>query len=98
VAAARRARVGRVEHALNDELGDRTDVTVGERAMLRAQARAVDVGEALADPDLVSKATHGYLEVRTAVGLTGRAPAVDDTFGLLLRELSEPRVGDPAQP
>jgi hypothetical protein len=86
------AHKGRVERALDRELGDHDEVTVGERAMVRAQARAVDVAESLRDPDLVTTATHGYLEVRRGVGLTGGANATDP-FDQLLRELSTPRMG-----
>lgn len=90
---------GRVEAALDQELrADGGGVSVGERAMLRAQARAVDVAERLADPDLVSGATHGYLEVRRAVGLTGRELVDVDPFEQLLSELAQPRVGDPTPP
>jgi len=49
-------------------------------------------------PDEVTRATHGYLELRTAVGLTGRVESSGDTFEQLLRELAQPRVGDPAEP
>ena len=77
---------------------DHDELTVGERAMLRAQARAVDVAEAVPDPVAVTTATHGYLEVRKAVGITGRTVVVSDPFEQLLSELAQPRVGDPAQP
>jgi hypothetical protein len=91
-------RKGRVEAALDRELRDHPEVTGGERAMLRAQARAVDVAEGLQNPDLVSGATHGYLEVRKAVGITGGPVTANDPFDQLLRELAQPRMGDPAQP
>jgi hypothetical protein len=85
----------RVERALDVDLaaGDVT-TTAGERAMLRAQARAVDVAERNADPDQVTTATHGYLELRRAVGLTGAELESVDTFEQLLAELSAPRMGD----
>lgn len=92
------ARRGRVEQALDAEIRDHDELTVGERAMLRAQARAVDVAEAAADPLAVTTATHGYLEVRKAVAITGRAVVAGDPFEQLLQELAQPRVGDPAQP
>jgi len=90
-------RLGRVERALDVELRT-ADIEAGDRAMLRAQARAVDVAEAMRAPDEVTRATHGYLELRQAVGLTGRVEVAGDTFDQLLHELAQPRVGDPAQP
>jgi hypothetical protein len=87
-------RKGRVERALDVELGGHDEVAGGERAMLRAQARAVDVAEAAADPDQVTTATHGYLELRRAVGLTGRVVTGADPFEQLLAELSVPRLGN----
>jgi hypothetical protein len=90
-------RRGRVEDALDRELSDHPEVSIGERAMLRAQARAVDVAEANRDSDAVTTASRGYLDVRRAVGLTGANAAVADPFDALLQELSHPRVGNPAE-
>jgi hypothetical protein len=90
--AARRVRNdrrnGRVEAALERSLIERKDIGAAQRAQLRAQARAVDVAEAMADPDLVTTASRAYLEALVAAGLTaGGAKPVDavDAFlaGLL---------------
>lgn len=89
---------GRVERALDAELLGREGVSVGERAMLHTQARAVDVAERARDPYQVTTATHGYVEVRRAVGLTGREVVDVDPFEQLLSELARPRVGDPQEP
>lgn len=94
---ARRQRA-RVEEALDRELRDHPEVGAGDRAMLRAQARAVDIAEAAADVEAITDATHGYLRIRIAVGLTGGVSAAVDPFDQLLRELSQPRVGDPSEP
>ena len=70
---------GRVERALEADLLDHREVSPAERAALRAQARAVDVAEARADPDQVSRANVAYLDLRQAAGLTvgGQTKPVD---------------------
>jgi hypothetical protein len=84
---------GRVEAGLERDLIGRTHIGPAERSSLRAQARAVDVAEAMADPYAVSSASRVYLDLLTAAGLTaGSAPAAD-TFGELLAELGRPTAG-----
>jgi hypothetical protein len=78
---------------LDRDLGDRDDLGYAERAALRAQARAVDVAESLADPELVSQANRVYLELRTAAGLTAAGAPATDTFAELLAELNRPSGG-----
>jgi hypothetical protein len=83
----------RVESALDHELEADRDIGPAERAALRAQARAVDLAEALGDPDSVSNANRVYLELHKAAGLTldGTKPA--DAFDELLRSLAVPGAG-----
>lgn len=88
---------GRVESALDNEL--RTPAVAdqiggSERAALRSQARAVDIAEALADPHLLTEANRGYLELRTAAGLSAAVAAKpSDAFADLLAELARPGAG-----
>jgi hypothetical protein len=91
---ARGARgVGRVERSLNEQLRERPDVGPAARAGLRAQARAVDVAEALADPHSVTEATNGYLAWCDANGLTAGPAPPSDAFADFLAELSRPAAG-----
>jgi hypothetical protein len=90
-----RAR-GRIEQALENELGGlgRDQIGAAERAALRAQARAVDIAEALVDPHLVTEANRGYLELRTAAGLSAAvALKPTDAFETLLADLARPGAG-----
>jgi hypothetical protein len=90
---------GRVERALDRDLAG-SDLAAGARAHLRAQARAIDVAEAAADVELISKAAHTYLEVRQAYGLAGIQDHHDttDPFTAFVAGLSIPSLGDPALP
>jgi hypothetical protein len=81
---------GRVESALEKDLVDRPDIGPAARGQLRAQARAVDVAEQAANPELVSKANAVYLSSLTANGLTCGTAPVADSFAALLAELSVP--------
>jgi hypothetical protein len=83
-------RKGRVEIGLGKEFMDRPDIGHSERAALRAQARAVDLAEALHDPDMVSRANAVYLSCRQAAGLVAGSGPVADSFGELLAELGRP--------
>lgn len=88
---------GRVEAALDNELRDSSvagQIGAAERAALREQARAVDVAAALADPHLVTEANRGYLELRTAAGLSAAVAAKPaDAFEALLADLARPAAG-----
>jgi hypothetical protein len=89
-------RRGRVEQALENELRTikRDVIGAAERAALRSQARAVDVAEAELDAHLVTEANRGYLELRTAAGLSAAVAAKPtDTFESFLAELSRPGAG-----
>ena len=88
-----RGRVGRVEVALGHELATRHDIGRAERAALRAQARAVDLGEAARDSDAVSRANAVYLELRTAAGLSCGGARPVDAVDELLAELMRPAAG-----
>ena len=81
----------------------RPDNPIGpaERAALRVQARAVDVAEAMAEPHLVTEANRGYLELRTAAGLSAAVAAKPaDSFEAFLAGLGGPGAGasDATQP
>jgi hypothetical protein len=89
-------RRGRVERALDRDLGATTSLQAGARAHLRAQARAIDTAEALGDPEMVSKASHAYLELRQAYGLAGATVEAVDPFAAFVAGLSAPSMGDPA--
>jgi hypothetical protein len=82
-----------VEAALEQELIDRHDIRPAERAHLRAQARAVDLAEAMADPEIVTHAGDGYLRLRVAAGLTAGGAKPVDAFDALLAELAGPTAG-----
>jgi hypothetical protein len=87
---------GRVEQALENELRTigRDLIGAAERAALRSQARAVDVAEAMLDAHLVTEANRGYLELRTAAGLSAAVAAKPaDSFEAFLAELSRPAAG-----
>jgi hypothetical protein len=87
-------RRGRVEAALDQELLDHRELGKAERAALRAQAYAVDLAEQLRDPDRITTANGGYLNLRQAAGLTlGGQTQPEDAFGALLAELSKPGAG-----
>jgi len=89
----------RVEAGLDRELATRADIGDAERAALRAQAHAVDLAEAAADPDRLSRANAVYLQLRTAAGIvTAPAAVASDPFDVFLRDLArpEPAAGDPA--
>jgi hypothetical protein len=93
-----RIRPGRVESGLDRELVERGRDTVrpAARAALRAQARAIDVAEAKADPDAVSTANRVYLEMRHAEGLGPPiAESEGDVFERLLADLGRP-TADPS--
>jgi hypothetical protein len=84
---------GRVESALEAALVERHDVGLAERAALRVQAHALDLAEAACDPDLITTANHGYLELRVAAGLTSAGAKPVDAFDQLLAELAQPGAG-----
>ena len=65
-------RLGRVEKGLNDDLRKRPDIGPAMRAQLRAQARAVDIGEANKNPGEVTDASRIYHEILKSAGLTPR--------------------------
>ena len=72
---------------------DRPDIKRAERTALRVQARALDVAEALADPDLVTRANDGYLRLRIGAGLTSGGAKPVDAFDELLARISAPAAG-----
>jgi hypothetical protein len=80
--------------ALDHELVEHPEIRQAARAAMRAQAHAVDIAEQLADPDLISTASHVYLDVRHREGL--RPPEVRDAdpFERLMADLG--RAGAPA--
>src|SRR5215831_2176501 len=88
-----RARVGRVEAALNRELADRHDIGHAERAALRAQAAAVDLGESRHDPDAVTRANVAFLSLREAAGLSASGAKPVDDFERLLASAMRPTPG-----
>ena len=81
---------GRVETGLDADLLERSDIKKSERAALRAGARAVDIAEAMSDPDLVTKANDGYLRLRIAAGLTAGGAKPVDAFDDLMARLAQP--------
>ena len=83
---------------MDADLLERPDIKKGERAALRASARAVDLGEAVADPDLITRANDGYLRLRISAGLTSGGAKPADAFDELLAQLAAPGASDPAQP
>jgi len=89
-----RRKLGRVEAGLEADLLERADIKRGERAALRAGARAVDVAEAQPDPDLVVRANDGYLRLRVAAGLTAGGAKPVDAFDQLLADLGRAGAGD----
>jgi hypothetical protein len=88
-----RRKLGRVEAGLDAELLERPDIKKGERAALRAGAHAVDIAEALSDPDLVSRANDSYLRLRVAAGLTSGGAKPVDAFDDLMARLALPSAG-----
>lgn len=100
---APRRDVGPVEAATRASLQaaqlDPLDAGAGEALAVLAWAMdaARDAGKFYG----VAQAGPPYLEQARALGLTvdsRKDEGGDDTFGQLLRELSQPTVGDPAQP
>jgi hypothetical protein len=85
--------LGRVEAGLEVDLLERLDIKRGERSALRAQARAVDLAEAAADPDMVTRANDGYLRLREAAGLTAGGAKPVDAFDAMLAELGRAGAG-----
>ena len=94
----RRARIARVERALNRDLAETAGIGPGARAHLRAQARAVDFAEAAGDPRVVSDAADTYLKLRQAYGLAGAQTEPLDPFAAFVAGLSAPSLGDTSQP
>jgi hypothetical protein len=72
---------------------ERPDIKKAERAALRVQARALDIAEALSDPDVVTRANDGYLRLRVAAGLSSGGTKPVDAFDDLLARLSQPTAG-----
>ena len=69
---------------MEHDLATRRDIPPAERAALRAQARAIDYGEANRDSDAVTRANAVYLTLREAAGLSaGGARPVDAIDALL---------------
>ena len=89
-----RRKLGRVEAGLEVDLLERADIKRGERAALRAGARAVDMAEAQTDPDLVVRANDGYLRLRAAAGLTAGGSKPVDAFDALLADIARAGAGD----
>ena len=87
-------RVGRVEAGLDHDLKAHREIGPSERAALRSQARAVDVGEAIGDPDAVSRANSVYLELRTAAGLSLAGAKPVDSVDAFLAGLLGPTPGN----
>jgi hypothetical protein len=86
----------RVERALERDLSERRDIGPGERAALRAQAHAVDLAETACDPELITVANRGYLELRESAGLTAGQAKAPDTLEALFAELAKPSTSDTA--
>ena len=76
--------------ALDHELVEHPEIRQAARAAMRAQAHAVDIAEQLADPDLISNASHVYLQLRHAEGLKPPEIRQDDPFDQLLADLGRP--------
>ena len=87
-----------MERALDRDLAGLAEIGPGGRAHLRSQAHAVDLAETGADPEVMSKAAHTYLELRQAYGLAGvhdhHEPT--DPFTAFVAGLSVPSLRDPA--
>jgi hypothetical protein len=83
----------RVEAGLERELVTRQDIGQAERAALRAQARAIDVAEAAADSDAVTRANAAYLPMREAAGLSASGAKPADDFERLLAAAVRPTPG-----
>jgi hypothetical protein len=86
-------RRGRVERALENDLLERHDLSKAQRAALRAQAHAVDLGEAALDVDQITTANRAYLELLTAAGLSAGGAKPVDAFDALLAELGRAGAG-----
>jgi hypothetical protein len=76
--------------ALDADLLERPDINKTERAALRVQAHALDLAEALSDPDLITKANDGYLRLRAAAGLSSGGLKPVDAFDDLMARLAQP--------
>ena len=90
---ADRRRVGRVEGGLDRELVTRHDIGPAERAALRAQAHAVDLGEAAEDVDGLTRANAVYLDLREAAGLSAAGAKPADDFEQLMAAAMRPTPG-----
>jgi hypothetical protein len=73
--------------ALDHDLGEHPEVRQAARAALRAQAHAVDIAEALADPLAISTASSVYLDLRHREGLRPAEVREADAFEQLLAQL-----------
>jgi hypothetical protein len=94
-----RAKIGRCERGLNQDLAKRADIGPAERAALRAHARALDRAEAIGNAHLVNDVCRGYLESRKAAGLVaGELESGLDPFAAFVAGLSSSGVGDAAKP
>jgi hypothetical protein len=82
---------------LERELAGRPDVGIGDRAVARAAAHAVDLGEAAADAYQITQANLGYLRVRQELGLIVRDVGPADPFEQLMRDISAARVRNPTE-
>lgn len=80
-------RLGRCETALERSLHERPDIGKAARGALRVQAHAVDLAEQARDPELITTANGGYLDLLKANGLTSEGAAPVDAFAQLLAEL-----------
>jgi hypothetical protein len=76
----------------------RREVGSAARAALRSQARAIDTAEAMADPELVTKANAVYLEMRHAEGLRPLDASPTDPFADLMARLSRATSGSSDTP
>jgi hypothetical protein len=87
-----------VERALDRDLAGMDEIGPGGKAHLRSQARAVDLAELEEDPEVMSKASHTYLELRQAYGLAGVQDHHEptDPFTAFVAGLSAPSLRDPA--
>ena len=85
---------------MDKALLEHRNIGPAERAALRAQARAVDVGESHDDPREVSESNRVYLELRTRAGLVVAPAAAADPFEQLLADLggSTARAFQPPDP
>jgi hypothetical protein len=85
--------LGRAEASLERELLERRDIGPAMRGQLRAQARAVDLAEARADPETVSTANRVYLDSLNTAGLTPQGARPVDAVDAFLAGLARPAPG-----